>query len=201
MAVPDPQAALESYRDLIRERLSEKRVQHSLSVAAHLCNFGARLGLDPIAMETAGVLHDCCRALGDAEMLAQAEAYGIEISYPCNERPLLLHGPVGAEYVRRELGIDDVDIHEAIYWHTTGHPGIGLLAQALFVADFSEPLRKYPEAGIARELLQSQGFSEALLYVARTKLEFARKKEAFHPETAAFCTWVEGISAQGRALT
>lgn len=201
MAVPDPQATLDGYLDLIRERLSEKRVRHSISVAAHLCDFGASLGLDPIAMATAGLLHDSCRALGDTEMLARARAYGIEVTYPCDERPLLLHGPVGAEYVRRELGIDDVDIHEAIYWHTTGHPGIGLLAQALFVADFSEPLRKYPEAGIAREVLQSQGFSEALLYVAQTKLKFARKKETFHPETEAFCTWVEGISARGRAHT
>ncbi len=201
MAVHVPQATLDSYRDLIRERLSEKRVQHSLSVAAHLCSYGASLGLDPVVMETAGILHDCCRALSDAEMLAQAARYGIEVTYPCDERPLLLHGPVGAEYVRRELGIDDADIQEAIRWHTTGHPGIGLLAQALFVADFSEPLRKYPEAGIARDILQSQGFPEALRYVARTKLEFAQKKEAFHPETAAFCTWVEGIPARGNALT
>ncbi len=191
MATHLPQALLERYQNLIVERLSEKRVQHSLSVAAHLCAFGQPLGLDVAAMETAGLLHDCCRALSDTDMLACARSYGIAITAPCEERPLLLHGPVGAEYVRRELGVLDEDIYEAIYWHTTGHPNIGLLAQALFVADFSEPLRKYPEAATTRAVLQKQGFSAALLYVARTKLAFARNKDVFHPETAAFCEWVE----------
>lgn len=181
----------DSYLSFLRGRLSEKRLLHSISVAEHLLSFGRALGLEAEAMETAGLLHDCCRALDDEAMLETAVRYGIPISDICRERPILLHGPIGAEFIRHEFGIRDEALLEAVRWHTTGHPGIGLLARALFVADFSEPLRKYPEAGETREVLQGSGFDAALRYVAQTKLAFARKKERFHPETEAFCAWVE----------
>ena len=186
---------LDTYRQLLRERLPEKRVLHCLSVAETMLMIGKPLRLDPIALETAGLLHDLCRNLDDETMLAQARMFGLPIEPACLQRPLLLHAPEGAEWCRRELNVAGDDIYEAIYWHTTGHPGICHLAQALFVADFCEPLRKYPEAGETRNILRAEGFAAALLYTARTKLAFSLKKEVCHPESQAFCEWVESGGA------
>lgn len=182
---------LETYRNLLRERLPEKRVLHCFSVASQAQQMGLPLGLDKSALLTAGLLHDLCRALDNETMLAQARNFGIPLDAVSLEKPMLLHGPVAAEWCRRELGITDPDVLEAICWHTTGKPGMGRLAQVLFVADFCEPLRKYPEAAEAREIHREQGFDEALRYTARCKYESSTKKPVSHPGTTAFWEWVK----------
>jgi predicted HD superfamily hydrolase involved in NAD metabolism len=139
---------------------------------------------------TAALLHDACRAWDNETLLARAREYALPISPAQHAKPNLLHGPVAAEEARRDLAIDDPDIYEAIYWHTTGRPGMGRLAQALYVADFSEPNRKYPEAAIARHLLQEQGLDAALRYVAEQKSGHLAKKEIVDPATAEFLAWL-----------
>ena len=39
--------------------------------------------------------------------------------------PVLLHGQVGSEILRRECGIDDPEVLEAVWWHTTFNRGLG----------------------------------------------------------------------------
>ena len=187
----DCETRLKTYQNLLRDRLPEKRLLHCLSVASQAMEIGVPLGLDSMALQTAGLLHDLCRALDNETMLAQARMFGIPIDSVSLQKPMLLHGPVAAAWCQRELGINDAGVIEAIYWHTTGSPGMGRLAQVLYVADFCEPLRKYPEAAEAREVLRLEGFDAALRYTARTKYEFARKKEVSHPGTTAFWNWVQ----------
>lgn len=174
----------------LRTRLPEAKVRHCISVAEHLLAFAAGLGLDREKSVAAGLLHDYSRALPGAEMLRRAEAYGIPVSPLQRARPRLLHGMVGAEEIRRELGIADPDVHEAVYWHTTGTPGLGRLGQALFVADFSEPGRAYPEAAATRDILESEGFDAALCHAAAVKLGFHDAKGVADPESMAFARWV-----------
>lgn len=187
----ETKTVLETYRDLLRERLPEKRVLHCLSVANQAMDIGLQLGLDMSALQTAGLLHDLCRGLDNETMLAQARCFQIPIDPISLQKPMLLHGPVAAEWCRRELNISNPDVLEAIYWHTTGHPGMGRLAQVLYMADFCEPLRKYPEAAEVRDILRTQGFDAALRHTARMKYEFAQKKEVSHPGTTAFWRWIE----------
>lgn len=191
MADAAPTPALERYGAYLREHLAEKRLLHCISVANTARGIAEATGLDADRMETAGLLHDAARMMNGDALLHRALGYALPVDEFTQAHPLLLHGPVAAEMVTRELGIDDDDIYEAIYWHTTGHPGIGLMAQALIVADFSEPLRKYVEAGEVRDILRTQGFDAALHRTANAKLAFARKKDQYHPETALFRDWVE----------
>ncbi len=175
---------------LLRERLPEKKVQHCLSVAEYLLSFSNELGLNAESAADAGLLHDICRKMTDAELLQRAETCGITVSESQHLKPGLLHGPLAAEECRRELGLDSADLHEAIYWHTTGRPELGRLGQALYFADFAEPLRAYPEARTARTLLDTQGFDAALRYVAEKKIFFLQKRDVIDPATSAFLRWL-----------
>ena len=60
--------------------------------------------------------------------------------------PLLLHGPVAAELLRRVDGLEDRDIYEAVYWHSTAHKDLGAVAKLVFLADKLDPqkLSRYP---------------------------------------------------------
>ena len=62
-----------------------------------------------------------------------------------------------------------------------------------YFADFSEPLREYPEAPEARRIFEEDGLHEALCFVASAKLEYARRKPPLDPNTEAFGNWLHRI--------
>jgi predicted HD superfamily hydrolase involved in NAD metabolism len=184
------------FRDLLRDRLTDKKARHSYGAAECMAELAPVLELPLDQAVTAGLLHDICRNWDDDKMLAKAEKYGLPVSPLERKKPNLLHGPVAAEQCRRKLAIDEPAIYEAIYWHTTGKPGLCRLGQALYFADFSEPNRKYPEAEEARRICRESGFDAALRYVAEQKIAFLRDKNIETPVAEEFCRWTrEGCSS------
>jgi predicted HD superfamily hydrolase involved in NAD metabolism len=176
---------------LLRENLPEDKVSHCIFVAEYAASLAVKAGVPHDEVVTAGMLHDLCRAQSGDVLLARARGYGLDISESQLQVPMLLHGPVAAEECRDELGIDDEDVYNAIYWHTTGRPGLGRTGQLIYLADFSEPTRKFPEAAKARTLAREQGFEAALRYVARAKFAHLQSKEVVDPIAEDFLHWVE----------
>ncbi len=178
------------YLRRLRERLTDDKISHCIFTAEYLSSFAATVGLDHDEAVTAGLLHDFARDLKKEAFLQQARLLHLPISESQLQKPSLLHGPVAAELCRNEFGISDA-VHEAIYWHTTGRPGLGPLGQALYVADFAEPTRKFPEAAEARARLRKEGFNAALLYVAQQKILINRNKPVIDPNTEVFYLWLK----------
>jgi predicted HD superfamily hydrolase involved in NAD metabolism len=119
-----------------------------------------RWGLDVALARYMAQAHDVVRHLGDEEWLARAEAYRIDVSDLERASPVLLHGPVGAEELRRQFGVTDERVLDAVWWHTPGHSDYPPEAWAMFVADKVEPnkakrwkaLRKVHEIALDRGL-------------------------------------------------
>lgn len=170
--------------------MPEKTLRHIESVAALAMDVAAGVGACPEAAGTAGLLHDYCKALPNAEQLALAERHGIAVSDTQRQNPKLLHGHTAAAEAATVFGVSDEDVLEAIRWHTTGRPGLGVLGQVLYFADFSEPLRSYSEAAEARSRLEDSGFGPALLWVAEQKLAHATRKPVLDPNTPAYLDWL-----------
>ena len=136
---------------LIEGRLPEKRREHSRRVAAEAAALARRFGAAPEAAAVAGLLHDYCRDLTNAETLAAAARYGIPVGPLEERRPKnILHGPVAAAELAA-AGLD-ADIAAAIARHTTGGPGMTVLEKCLYLADFCEPGREFPGLDEVRAL-------------------------------------------------
>lgn len=135
---------LEQARVIIEKRLSPKRYNHSLGVASaadHLANLH---GEDREKAQLAGLLHDYAKNLDAPTLLVNAERLGIELSLEDRLLPDLLHGPVGALLVKRELGLENKQILQAISSHTMGGIDMEPLDKIIFLADMIEPGRDYP---------------------------------------------------------
>ncbi len=178
------------YLARLRETLSEKRLSHCIFTAEYLSAYAETIGVDHDESVAAGLLHDLCRDMTKAELLDCARDLRLPVSDEQLKKPVLLHGPIAAERCRAEFGISDA-VYEAIYWHTTGRPGLGLLGQGLCLADFAEPTRKYPEAAEARDLMRMNGFGTAILYVAEKGVEFGKRQEVADPNSQAFYLWLK----------
>lgn len=183
----------QEFRDLIEDCLPGKTFRHVLSVTEFAVSFAEDHSIPLQPLVWAGLLHDYCKAIKGKKLLALAQEYNLEITPTQREKPILLHGPVAAEKARRTLNVTDSEVYDAIYWHTTGHPRLGPVGLALYIADFAEPLRARPEAAIARNILAEHGFLPALRYVAETKLAYVKTKDNVDPMTQDFVDWLRDM--------
>lgn len=180
-----------SYTKEIAKWLSPSKVQHSISTASYASYIGKKIGKQFLERKfiISGLLHDICRELPPYEMLRRSQEFGIPIGEFEKRNPILLHGPLSAEISKRKFDEVDEEIYEAIYWHTTGKENLGIVGIVLYIADFSEPLRKYPQAGIARNIFEEEGIQKTLLYCIEQRLSL--KKHSALPQTVAFLTWIK----------
>lgn len=90
-------------------------------------------------VELAALGHDLARACSLEELLTRAKEWCLDVHPIEKQIPLLLHGPVSAEIMRRRCGIEDARVLEAVRWHTTGVPKMGPVGLVVFLADKLEP--------------------------------------------------------------
>ncbi|ANW98581.1 phosphohydrolase [Thermoclostridium stercorarium subsp. thermolacticum DSM 2910] len=135
----------------LKENLTEKRYIHSLNVMEEAVRLANRYGADVEKARIAGLLHDCAKNVGREKEDELIKKYGIETDEIQKHSHALMHSILGKYIAREEYGIYDEEILNAIYWHTTGRPGMTMLEKIIFVADFIEPGRDFDMAKKARE--------------------------------------------------
>src|SRR5690606_33311273 len=97
----------------------------------------------------------------------------------------LWHAPVGAYLVKKEIGITDEDILDAIRHHTTGRPGMTTLEKVVFLADYIEPNRSFPGVEEVREKAK-KSLDEALVLSLQNTIRFLlSKNQLIYPQTVA----------------
>ena len=174
-----------------RSRLSNERYNHTLRVADTAVDLARAHHLDENRARLAALLHDAARETGPEEYLRLAAKWEIPVGEPEQQSPKLLHGPIAAELARRELGIDDEEVLEAVLAHTTGKPGMGPLALVLFVADKIEPARRYPSVGRLRELAGEDLHEVAAESLRRAIAHNEQRGRATHPASLKTLEWLE----------
>lgn len=176
---------------LARSRLSEKRYDHTVRVADTAEDLARAHHLDENRARLAALLHDAARETGPEEYLRLADKWEIPVGEPERQSPKLLHGPVAAELARRELGIEDGEVLEAVRAHTTGKPGMGPLALVLYVADKIEPARDYPSVGRLRELARVDLHEVAAESLRRAIAHNEERGRDTHPASLKTLEWLE----------
>ena len=143
---------IEQIKQHLSQSLSAERYAHSLGVSGEARRLAAMYGADEAHAELAGMAHDCAKEFPHEKMLELCTEYGIELEPVFIAEKKLLHAVVGAEYTRRELGIDDDGIYDAIRYHTTAKQDMPLLTKIIYLADYTEPNRNYPGVDEIRKI-------------------------------------------------
>tara|TARA_Y100000588_G_scaffold383130_2_gene471893 strand:+ start:2718 stop:3296 length:579 start_codon:yes stop_codon:yes gene_type:complete len=160
------------------------------SMAAHIDRvvdladrLARRHNLDVARVRLAAQGHDLLRLVSPSELLARAEARGMEIDPVERAAPVILHGPLGALELEERFGVDDYDVLEAIRWHTVGHPEFSSEAWAMFIADKTEPskVERAPTLGGVLDLADESLEVAALAYFDLRFDEAIRLSQQQHP--------------------
>lgn len=187
----------EKYQQLIQEKLSPPRYEHSLRVVDTALTMGAKYGLNHERVGLAALLHDYAKDMPVEELLELGRKEGL-ITDPVEElQPDLLHGPVGAFLCERDLGIQDEGVLKAIRYHTTGNPQMSILEIIIFLADLLEPERTYKGIKKLRQLCEKdiragllRTFDESIEYIIRSG-------RLIHPRTVAARNWLLERNKEG----
>ena len=174
-----------------RERLSAKRYGHTLRVADTAEYLARAHGLDPGRARLAALLHDTARELSPEQFLGLAGDLNLPVGEPERENPKLLHGPAAAELARRELGVGDREVLDAVREHTTGRPGMGPLSLVLYVADKIEPARDYPSVEDLRRLAGEDLRGAAAESLRRSIAHNEERGRPTHPASTETLAWLE----------
>jgi predicted HD superfamily hydrolase involved in NAD metabolism len=140
----------EQVRERVRMYLSPERFRHVEGVVDTAADLAGRYGEDTARARMAAWVHDVAREWPVEKLRSEAER--IEIPSGFALVPVLLHGPIAAHLLREWFGIEDLEMADAIRYHTTGRPGMSRLEKILYLADAVEPSRSYPGVDRLREL-------------------------------------------------
>lgn len=158
----------------------QSHIQRVKDIAQELA---LRHGVDPRQAALGALCHDVARAMPDAELLRRAAELELPIGLLEQRVPLLLHGPVGAELLRRDDGLADSSIYQAVYWHTTGDACLDSLGQIVFLADKldSQKIGRYPYQPLLREIAMEDLDRAMLEFLSRELISLAGQGQMVHP--------------------
>lgn len=151
-----------------------KRLPHIRGTEQTAVELAHRWGADPEAMRRAAILHDCTKYCSLEEHLAICEKYGIELDDMERSAEKLLHSKSGAAIAKHVFGQNE-EIFTSILYHTTGRGAMTLGEKILYLADYIEPCRKFPEVEEMRRVAESD-LNEAVLMGVRLSIEEMKER-------------------------
>ena len=169
--------------EIIKNRLTPKRFNHSLAVAEEAKRLARKYGEDEARLFTAGLLHDAMKDSSPEEQLKLLDEDGIMLSDIEKSAKKLWHAISGEVFARRVIGIDDKEILSAIRYHTTAKAGMTKFEKLLYVADFTSADRDYDGVDAVRSAADrdlDEAMEEGLGF---TVSDLAGQRRPIHPDT------------------
>lgn len=167
-------------RKLLKEKLSQKRYTHSVNVAEECRKLAVKYGEDPEKAYFAGLLHDICKELPSDEQKRLVDECGFSVCREELETHSLWHAIAGASFIKKEFGIEDIDIINAIRFHTVGRAGMSRLEEIVYLGDLVSADRDYKDVDKMRRLAYSD-INSAMLEGFTFSLKSVLKKDGLLP--------------------
>ena len=155
------EAMLDGLRNAVRSHMDEKRYRHTLGVEKEMRYLAEALLPDKLLeASAAALLHDITKCMSWDAQREYALAHDLGIDADECLAPALLHAKTGAHFTKENFADFATDgVTDAIMRHTTAHPPLTLLSAMLFVADFTEEGRTYPDCVSLRTYLHAEPLS------------------------------------------
>ncbi len=156
----------------LEKELKYSRFIHTMGVAFTATALAERYGADAKKAELAGMLHDCAKYYSTEKMVSLCEKAGLPISPMERTSGALLHSKAGSVLAHTKYDVDDLEVLDAIRYHTTGRPGMTLLEKIIFISDYIEPGRmEAPNLSEVRKLAY-EDIDQALLKILKDTLSY-----------------------------
>lgn len=164
----------------------ERRYNHTLRVIFEAERLAPKFGVDIQKARITALLHDCAKNLDEKngeDFSVICRKYGVTLDECAKNEKALIHAYLGATVAWKDYGIEDNEILEAIYYHTTARANMTPLEKLIYIADMTEPGRTIEQAAEIRRLVDID-IDEALIYAIGCSIKHVIKKGTLiHPDS------------------
>ena len=169
------EAMLDQLREAVSGSMSPKRFRHTFAVeemVARLC--ALYCPEHTLEMRAAALLHDLTKELGTDEQISLCHLYGLEVTVQDRLSPKTFHARTAEARIRAEMPQFATPLLlNAVRWHTTGRQGMTLTEKLLYLADYIDESRTFPNCVLLRRFFwdakpEDLPFEERLAHLHRT---------------------------------
>ena len=157
------------------ERLSHRRFIHVLGVSHTAAILAQCAGVPQRPAIEAALLHDLAKEVSLDELKDDLERRGRPIPAEDEGHRPLWHAWAASVWAEQDFGVDDPDVLEAIRIHPTAEADISRVAQVVFLADYTEPTRKWDGVDDLRRLAR-RDFDAAFSTAVERKIAHVRAR-------------------------
>ncbi len=168
--------------ELIKD-MGEERYNHTLRVIETALELGRIHKADLEKVKEAALFHDCAKFQGQINWLKMAEDFDIILDTYMEYNQDLIHAPLGAKIARVKYKIEDEEVLDAIYYHTTGRENMTILDKIIYIADYIEPGRNFPGLDEIRKEVFTNLDKGILLAMDNTIKFLVDKNKVIHPNS------------------
>ena len=164
--------------------LKPKRLEHSINVAKCAIKLSEIYGYDKEKAYLAGLVHDCAKYFTKEQIDSYVEKYNIELDPLEVDNIALSHSIIGSFAIQDVFNIQDMDIINAVRYHTTGRENMSILEKIIFMADMIEEGRNFPGVDYLRELSFNKQLDKALITSFNNTIKFViENNQLIHPRS------------------
>lgn len=164
--------------------LKPKRLEHSINVAKCAIKLSEIYGYDKEKAYLAGLVHDCAKYFTKEQIDSYVEKYNIELDPLEVDNIALSHSIIGSFAIQEVFNIQDMDIINAVRYHTTGRENMSILEKIIFMADMIEEGRNFPGVDHLRELSFNKQLDKALITSFNNTIKFViDNDQLIHPRS------------------
>lgn len=153
----------ENALDELRERIindpeiSEKRTRHILAVEYMAVRLGLIYAPEKLhILRAAALLHDVTKEYSTEKHIEICKRYGHEVTLSEILSPKLFHAVTAAYLIGDEYPeFNDPEVVSAVRWHTTGKAGMSICEKIVYLADYIDESRTFPDCVTLRNMFFS----------------------------------------------
>lgn len=166
--------------------LKPKRLEHSINVAKCAIKLSEIYGYDKEKAYLAGLVHDCAKYFTKEQVDSYVEKYNIELDPLEVDNIALSHSIIGSFAIQDVFNIQDMDIINAVRYHTTGRENMSTLEKIIFMADMIEEGRNFPGVDELRKLSFNGQLDKALITSLNNTIKFViENNQLIHPRSVS----------------
>ena len=138
------------FLELLKEKYGSEtnRITHSIGVRDLAVELGKKYKLDTRKLEIAALFHDYYRYEDNDTLISLMDKKDYELY---KDMPWGYHGLTAGNKIK-DFGIEDIEIINAIKYHTLGRKNMSLFEKIIYVSDFAENNRTHEGSKEVREL-------------------------------------------------
>ena len=138
------------FLELLKEKYGSEtnRITHSIGVRDLAVELGKKYKLDTRKLEIAALFHDYYRYEDNDTLISLMDEKDYELY---KDMPWGYHGLAAGNKIK-DFGIEDIEIINAIKYHTLGRKNMSLFEKIIYVSDFAEINRTHEGSKEVREL-------------------------------------------------